>query len=481
SNTNSSTDSGQNSNTDTSTKTNTDSTKKSDIVKTKKTILGENGSYTKKTSPKTAPETPAPAPLETSSGGSQTSETPQTTPTEKTAEINTTTATPTETTSAENSTGTSAGGGSSLTETKTKTESKKTENEPTAFETIIASIIDNIETKTENTSPTDCSAENGEEDRDSDGLSDMMECYLGTDKTKKDTDGDGITDGEEVLSYNTNAVDSKSIPNLETPIKPSITNLFKGTLIADNTPLISGTAKPFSMLTFILINTNGDRYIAGKKQTEKEGKFLFEFPALLDGEYSILIEEQDAETKKIIAVSDPMPMSIQTDIAFSAPIIESLSGEKIGTNTENRLITSDRRPKIIIKNPMPGNIIMAQWQSAIFASAILADSLDQSVAIAPPKELELGDHTVWIYSINPKDNRRSEDTKLEFTIRDAIAKTAISIFSKQNLILLIALFILATGTLFFLSKKHHAHRHQNGKKHHNRQSPRTDKEKTRQT
>jgi cytoskeletal protein RodZ len=42
------------------------------------------------------------------------------------------------------------------------------------------------------------------DDQDKDGLSDAREVELGTDAMKADTDGDGLSDGDEVLKYRTN-------------------------------------------------------------------------------------------------------------------------------------------------------------------------------------------------------------------------------------------------------------------------------------
>lgn len=47
----------------------------------------------------------------------------------------------------------------------------------------------------------------GTEDTDEDGLSDQRELELGTDPQNKDTDGDGVFDGDEVLKYGTNPLD----------------------------------------------------------------------------------------------------------------------------------------------------------------------------------------------------------------------------------------------------------------------------------
>lgn len=49
-------------------------------------------------------------------------------------------------------------------------------------------------------------------DRDKDGLSDQAEAVYGTDPDKADTDGDGTSDGDEVLRYGSDPLDKTSTP-----------------------------------------------------------------------------------------------------------------------------------------------------------------------------------------------------------------------------------------------------------------------------
>jgi len=50
----------------------------------------------------------------------------------------------------------------------------------------------------------------GTQDQDADGLSDLDEFLQGADPTEKDSDGDGIEDGEEVHTHGTNPIDVDS-------------------------------------------------------------------------------------------------------------------------------------------------------------------------------------------------------------------------------------------------------------------------------
>ncbi len=57
---------------------------------------------------------------------------------------------------------------------------------------------------TNTTPPPNTTASEGSSDSDHDGLTDDEEAKLGTDPHNPDTDGDGLSDGDEVLKYGTN-------------------------------------------------------------------------------------------------------------------------------------------------------------------------------------------------------------------------------------------------------------------------------------
>ena len=65
---------------------------------------------------------------------------------------------------------------------------------------------DEIDAGTDPNDPNSVPGDVTERDRDGDGLSDEREGPLGTDPDKADTDGDGLTDGEEVLNHDTDAL-----------------------------------------------------------------------------------------------------------------------------------------------------------------------------------------------------------------------------------------------------------------------------------
>jgi len=71
---------------------------------------------------------------------------------------------------------------------------------PTAFDqtTPTSSVV----------APTSTEANIGTIDSDQDGLPDVRETELGTDPRNADTDGDGLTDGDEVLKYGTNPLNA---------------------------------------------------------------------------------------------------------------------------------------------------------------------------------------------------------------------------------------------------------------------------------
>ena len=106
---------------------------------------------------------------------------------------------------------------------------------------------------------------------------------------------------------------------------------------------------------------------------------------------------------------------------------------------------SIRRPKLFCTADI-GNIVVVQWKSAIFASALISDSVGGNFVVAAPSDLETGDHTIYLYAVNQQGNIRSKEVKIDFSIGEKEApwgdeyeprrKVALIIFSTILVILI---------------------------------------------
>ncbi len=297
-----------------------------------------------------------------------------------------------------------------------------------------------------NTTNVDQKISNGTLDTDQDGLSDAIENIIGSDEKKSDTDNDAILDADEFLIFNTDPLDAQSKIAFtdETEIVPQITNLLGSDIFTDSTPLLQGFGKPNSIITLILINEESKEFPYEIK-VGPDGKFLNELPELLDGKYKIRIGEN--------TVKD---FSIRTDIKISPPEILSLEGSIIDKNT--MLVTTRRKPSIRGYADLR-SVVITNWQSAVFASAFIADALDGSFIVTSPRDLETGNHTAWLYSIRPTDNVRSPEIKVNFNITEA------KLSKNNNFIGLLELIVVIIFTTYMgikymkKSRKHNLHDH----------------------
>ncbi|MBI2464043.1 S-layer homology domain-containing protein [Candidatus Peregrinibacteria bacterium] len=341
--------------------------------------------------------------------------------------------------SAENTVSSFGGGSSSL------------ESSNISLETI-SKAITSQDNQNKTTNDQTENTENSDKDADQDGLSDGIENMIGTDEKKNDTDNDGIQDAEEFLIFNTNPLDAESqiVLSPETEIIPRITNLGENDIFTDSNPLIQGFGKPNSEITFIIMNETGEKFEYQLK-IGPDGKFLTELPNLLDGKYSIRIGENTTKN-----------FSIRTDIKIAPPEIISLEGQLMDKNTI--ILTSRRKPSIRGHADLQ-SIVIANWKSAVFASALINDSLDGTFTVTSPQNLETGSHTAWLYSIRPTDNVRSPEIQVQFNIIEPIEeKKKINIFITITSIMFLSYILSYTGIKFFKHnhKKHHHKKNSSG-------------------
>ncbi|MBI2464410.1 right-handed parallel beta-helix repeat-containing protein [Candidatus Peregrinibacteria bacterium] len=312
------------------------------------------------------------------------------------------------------------------------------ENSPQTEEMVVSSVgIETIVQAVGGGSPENkCDLYSGTTDADKDGLSDRSECLIGTDQNKIDTDNDGYQDSEEFLDYNTDPKNIKSLPKIvqtegqstentssegELDITPPVsmipyfTNLRNGDIIADNTPVIQGVAEPNSTVSIQLKNEEGQIFDLGTYQVTNKGKFLFEIVnGLLDGEYRIIARYSDSSQ----VTSKEISFIINTTLDITAPKLTRLSGKQIISG--RHLTINDLRPYLMGVADY-NSVVVLHWKSAIFSSSLIADSLEGTFSNISPQELEQGDHTIWAYAIRSKDNVRSPDIKIEFTIQEPSA------------------------------------------------------------
>jgi hypothetical protein len=344
-------------------------------------------------------------------------------------------------------------------------------------------------------------------DSDGDGLSDALECQVNTDPTISDTDRDGKSDGEEVLSQFTNPNSPDSFDPAAIQGEFVVVTLPEDSLITgDDSPLFLGLARPQRLVdVYVFDSTDFDDYRqqlqnriqadsslsniekqlaydrefnltvatilskfiqgtldrtnplesrfidniydAGNSNTDQKGVFALDSAtSLVDGRYLVM-------GKSGKSYSIPVEFTLDSSLAFITPEAQKLDGQTITEEVLSGQISlvltpGNSKPALTGKVSVPSRIV-ALWQSNITSSALLADSLDQEFRLTPSGSLEPGDHTVMLTAYRNGDNAQSKTLKIKFNIP---AKMPVPDFIWWPYVL-VAIILIGLGTVYIVRRK----------------------------
>lgn len=279
----------------------------------------------------------------------------------------------------------------------------------------------------------------GSRDFDGDGLSDKLEYDNKTNPLKEDTDGDELTDSEEIFVYGTDPLDPKSNKKYF-----AITNIKDNTFLSTGDPLIKGIAPPLSIVKVvfededqneigsIIARTDESSIFVGKLSKDiNKNKFenidlskfakinnLNQASELPDGKYYVSATLYDNDGRKR-STTKKLLVEVDATLNLAAPNPEFLSIEEL--TAENffqgvEVVICDKVPEVRGTTYF-GSQVVATWRSLVLTSSLIADSEVGDFSIKSPKALEIGEHTVTLYAITP-DGIRSPDLTVPFKITE---------------------------------------------------------------
>ena len=197
-----------------------------------------------------------------------------------------------------------------------------------------------------------------------------------------------------------------------------ITNFQENQLVGDTTPLIKGVAPFGTQVRLLLRNDFGHEKVLGTVGVDENDVFVFQVQdPLRDGRYLLVARSLQPEEKRYVD-SPPVHIIIDSTLNVTRPVPRKLDEEEI---TEDVLI---RNLKVIVKNNRPiltgetefGNRVTATWRSVVTSSVLIADAVTGEFEIQAPRDLEFGDHEVWVTAIRKTDSAQSESVRLEFQV-----------------------------------------------------------------
>lgn len=279
--------------------------------------------------------------------------------------------------------------------------------------------------------------QDGIQDSESDGLSDEIEFLAGTNPLKIDSDGDGFSDSDEVLGYNTNPNDPADPGTLE-KLGVRITGFIENQQVTDHQPFMKGAAPKNSEVEIVTRDLSGKEKILGKGAVSENSLYVFQIgEPLPDGPYQLTartVEEGEKLVSSLISIAHALsqtqqqtlvsaPVNIRINSTFDVPVPDpkKLAGEPISSDDilkNVRIVIKDNQPVLVGKAGY-NNEVIANWSSIVVLSALIADSTVGDFSIQPPKLLPPGPHDVYIQAVRPSDSALSKTVKISFNISEA--------------------------------------------------------------
>ncbi len=264
----------------------------------------------------------------------------------------------------------------------------------------------------------DCS-----QDTDSDGLSDCLEYQYVTDPTKADTDGDGFTDAEEILTMHTDPTDPNdpgpaSDPATIEKLGARITNFIEGQLVADPQPLVKGLSPANAIVEIVLRNDYGLEKIIGQAVADQNNVFIFQVPQpIRDGKYSLVARALIPDKKEVLE-SPPVKIVIDSTLKVTPPAPRKLADQPVTDDNllkDVRIEIRDQKPVLVGKTDF-GSEVTATWRSIVVTSALIADTTTGDFSIQAPSNLGYGEHEVYVQAVRKQDNAMSKNIRLSFAV-----------------------------------------------------------------
>ena len=282
--------------------------------------------------------------------------------------------------------------------------------------------------------------QSGWQDTDGDGISDKMEYLYGTDPKKADTDNDGYSDGEEIMEFKTDPLIAEKI--IEKDIKLNITNWKWEDKTVDNTPVFVGIGPKNTEFNLYIQKTNGESKLIGTGKIQANNKFIIETVNKIEnGDYLFYLENK--QNNKI--ASNKILLKINNELEIKKPEILNLEN-KAKNNTEKGKITLAGKAE-------KGTQVIINWHSLVYTSTLFVDAISGDFEATPPKELETGEHEVYVYTYNPAEQIKSEKIKMKFNI---LQDGAILLDNKNNInqitVMIILLITISSFSAIYIYK-----------------------------
>lgn len=280
-------------------------------------------------------------------------------------------------------------------------------------------------------------------DTDLDGLPDFIERRYNTNLNTDDSDGDGISDLEEILDYGTDPNDSLSYE-----MHTRIVNWKDGDITGSPRLFVKGVAPADKRVEVFAISEDGVKFFLGETIASRESKFAVFSGINLDQGNYLLVADSYEDNGILFDRSLPVSMTIDFAEAVPAPTVESIDDVPVVQGVEIEVFGSQ---PVVFGTTVPNSQVFVVFESSIISSTVVSDSSSGFFTVFAPRPLELGQHSVTVYAITP-DGIMSEPVLVGFRILDTFH--FLEQFNRWLFIILLLAIMSILGAIYWYYKEH---------------------------
>ncbi len=271
-------------------------------------------------------------------------------------------------------------------------------------------------------------------DSDGDRLSDLAEIlFFSTNPFEKDSDLDGINDGDEIDYGTPPNTDSK--PDIH---EPAITNL--NGLTTDGNPIIKGVGLPNETVVIKSYSLESKKTtIVCTVEVDIIGKFACQpDKEIEDGTYYLYSNhlsdnDEDQDDRKFSRIEVDNSQKTETkeakieeinkqnydNLLSSKDTLKKYLGSNIYQNYISKYLdflenSGDSKKQVLAGTANPSEIILVTWQSYSLNSVLIADASKGQFETIVPEALESGEHRAFVYNYDTSSKFLSFISKIIF-------------------------------------------------------------------